>query len=85
MTTALAAAVPVGAAVASGLIAPAACFLALVVPVLLNQTFVGGEGGPVFLLLLGPIAVGFAIVGLLENGLRSQLSGWFDDISKADR
>jgi len=47
VTTALAAAVPVGAAVARGLIAPIVCFFALVVPVLLNQAFVGGEGGPV--------------------------------------
>jgi|AntDeeMetagen134_2_1112570.scaffolds.fasta_scaffold01543_8 hypothetical protein len=85
VTTALAAAVPVGAAVARGLIAPIVCFFALVVPVLLNQAFVGGEGGPVFLLLLGPIAVGFAIVGLLESALRSRLLGQFDDVSETDR
>ncbi|GAA0528687.1 hypothetical protein [Halorubrum aquaticum] len=85
VTAALAVAVPVGAAVARGLIVPAACFLALVVPVLLNQTFVGGEGGPVFLLLLGPIAVGFAIVGVLENALRSQLSGRFSGIDGGDK
>jgi hypothetical protein len=84
VTTALAATVPVGAAVARGLIAPAVCFLALVVPVLLNQTFVGGEGGPVFLLLLGPLAVGFAIVGVLENALRSQLSARFSGIGGGD-
>lgn len=75
VTTALSAAVPVGAAVDRGLVTPAACFLALVVPVLLNQTFVGSEGGPVFLLLLGPLAIGFAIVGFLENALRLRLSG----------
>lgn len=73
--TALAAAVPVGAAVGRGLVTPAACFFAVVVPVLLNQTFVGGEGGPVFLLMLGPLAIGFAIVALLENALRSRLPG----------
>ena len=84
VTTALAAAVPVGAAVARGLVAPIACFLAVVVPVLLNQTFVGGEGGPVFLLLLGPLAVGFAIVGLLEDLFRSRLSGRFGGIDEVD-
>ena len=84
VTTALAAAVPVAAAVARGLITPIACFLAFVVPVLLNQTFVGGEGGPVFLLLLGPLAVGFAIVGALENALRSRLSGRSGGATEAD-
>ncbi|MWV65516.1 hypothetical protein GRS48_11905 [Halorubrum sp. JWXQ-INN 858] len=82
VTTGLAAAVPVGAAVARGLVAPTACFLALVVPVLLGQTFAGSEGGPVFLLFLGPIAVGFAIVGLLENVIRSRLSGRFGGFSE---
>ncbi|AUX09298.1 hypothetical protein AArcSl_1669 [Halalkaliarchaeum desulfuricum] len=84
VTTALAAAVPVGAAVARGLVTPPACFLTLVVPVLLNQTFVGGEGGPVFLLLLGPLAVGFAILGLLEDLLRSRLSGRFGGVDEVD-
>jgi len=84
VTTALAAAVPVGAAVARGLVTPTACFLALVLPVLLNQTFVGGEGGPVFLLLLGPLAVGFAIVGLLEDRLRTRLSGRFGGVDEVD-
>ncbi|WP_418282753.1 hypothetical protein [Halorubrum sp. DTA98] len=82
VTTALAAAVPVGAAVGRGLVAPTACFLALVVPALLNQTFVGSEGGPVFLLVLGPLAVGFAIVGALENALRSRLSRRFGGFSE---
>ena len=84
VTTAIAAAVPVAAAVARGLITPTACFLALVVPVLATQTFVGGEGGPVFLLLLGPLAVGFAIVGLLEGLLRSRLSGRFGGVDGVD-
>ena len=74
ITSALAAAVPVGTAVSRGLVAPTVCFLALVVPVLLTQTFVGSEGGPVFLLMLGPLAVVFGIVGLLENVFRSHLS-----------
>ena len=84
VTTALAAAVPVAAAVARGLVTPTACFLALVVPVLANQTFVGSEGGPVFLLMLGPLAVGFAIVGILEAVLRSRLSGRFGGVGEVD-
>ncbi|GAB7092078.1 hypothetical protein JCM18237_23490 [Halorubrum luteum] len=84
VTTAIAAAVPVAAAVARGLVTPIACFLALVVPVLATQTFVGGEGGPVFLLLLGPLAVGFAIVGFLEGLLRSRLSGRFGGVDGVD-
>ena len=84
VTTALAAAVPIAAAVARGLVTPIACFLALVVPVLATQTFVGGEGGPVFLLLLGPLAVGFAIVGFLEGLLRSRLSGRFRGVGEVD-
>ncbi len=84
VTAALAAAVPVGAAVAHGLITPAACFLVIVMPILLDQTFVGGEGGPVFLLMLGPLAVGFAIVGLLEGFFRSRLSGRFGGVTEVD-
>ncbi|GAB6878306.1 hypothetical protein JCM17823_05800 [Halorubrum gandharaense] len=72
VTTALAGAVPVGAAVARGVVTPTVCFLLLVVPPLLRQTFVGGEGGPVFLLMLGPLAVGFAVVGYVEHVLRSR-------------
>lgn len=84
VTAGLAAAVPVGAAVARGLVTPTVCFLALVVPGLLRQTFVGGEGGPVFLLMLGPLAVGFAVIGLLEDGIRSRLSGRSGGISEVD-
>ena len=83
-TTAIAAAVPVAAAVARALVTPIACFLALVVPVLATQTFVGGEGGPVFFLLIGPLAVGFAIVGFLESLLRSRLSGRFGGVDRVD-
>lgn len=70
LTTTAAAAVPVGAAVLRGLVTPTACFVALVVPSLLRLTFTVSEGGPVFLLLLGPAAIGFALVGAAEDALR---------------
>lgn len=73
VTTTAAAAVPVGAAVFRGLITPAACFVALVIPSLTRVTFSVSEGGPVFLIALGPMAVGFVIVGVAEHALRRQL------------
>ncbi|WP_128905460.1 hypothetical protein [Halorubrum amylolyticum] len=58
-----------------GLVTPAVGFAALVVPTLLRTTLTGGEGGPVFLLLLGPLAVGLALVGAAEEALRRRLRG----------
>lgn len=80
VTTAAAAAVPIGAAVYRGLVTPTVCFAVLVVPPLLRQTFTAAEGGPVFLLLLGPLAVGFAIMGAIEYVLRTRLSGNFGGV-----
>ncbi|WP_050034043.1 hypothetical protein [Halorubrum halophilum] len=67
-TTTAAAAVPVAAA-ARGLVAPTACF-ALIVPSLARTVFTGSEGGPVFLLLLGPIAVALVLVAVVEAAVR---------------
>ncbi|WP_434521682.1 hypothetical protein [Halorubrum sp. AS12] len=71
-TTTLAAAVPVAAATARGLIGPVACF-ALFAPSLAWDTITGAEGGPVGLLLLGPIAVALALVALAEGAVRRRL------------
>ncbi len=77
VTTAAAAAVPVGAAIHRGLIAPTVCFAVLVAPELLRQSFTATEGGPVFLLLLGPLAVIFALLGYVELLVRIRLRGRF--------
>lgn len=71
-TTTVAAAVPITAA-ARGLAAPAACF-GLLVPSLARTVLTGGEGGPVLLLFLGPVAIALAAVGLVEHGVRRRLS-----------
>lgn len=75
LTTTAAAAVPVGAAVFRGLVTPAACFVASVVPSLLRLTFTVSEGGPAFLLALGPLAIGFAVAGAGEHALRRRFGG----------
>ncbi|WP_144923486.1 hypothetical protein [Halorubrum salsamenti] len=72
VTTGAAGGVPVACAL-RGLAAPALGFAVVVVPPLLRTTLTGGEGGPVFLLLLGPLAVGLALVGLAEEALRRRL------------
>ena len=72
VTTGAAGAVAVAGAL-RGLVAPAVGFTALVVPPLLRATHTGGEGGPVFLLLLGPLAVGCALVGAVEGAIRRRL------------
>ncbi|MGQ3328016.1 hypothetical protein [Halorubrum sp. FL23] len=70
-TTTVAAAVPVAAA-SLGLVAPAACF-GLLVPPIARAVITGNEGGPVFLVLLGPAAVALAAVALVERWLRRRL------------
>lgn len=67
-TTTAAAAVPVAAA-ARGLVGPTVCF-ALLVPPLARAVLTGSEGGPVFLLLLGPIAVALVLVAVAEAAVR---------------
>jgi len=74
VTTGAAGGVPVAGAL-RGLVAPAVGFGALVVPPLLRTTLTGGEGGPVFLLLLGPLAGALALVGVVESAIRRRLRG----------
>jgi len=64
--------VPVAGAL-RGLVTPALGFVALVAPTLLRTTLTGGEGGPVFLLLLGPLALAFALLALTEDAIRRRL------------
>ncbi|MGM0448918.1 MAG: hypothetical protein ACQERM_11835 [Methanobacteriota archaeon] len=73
-TTTAAAAVPVAAATARGLVAPAACF-GLFAPSLAWDVITGAEGTPVGLLLLGPIAVALVLVALAETAVRRRLGG----------
>lgn len=67
----LAAAVPLAALLARGLVVPLILFLLVVPRPLLREVFVGTDS-PLFLILLGPFALVFAIAGAVEYYVRTR-------------